>query len=74
MQSAMLEPAKLADGTVTEYGFGWFVKPDRIWHTGTTTGFRTCILRDRATNATAIVLTNRSEADAMKIAEAALAK
>lgn len=74
MPVEMIEPQKLANGELTEYGFGWFVKPDRVWHTGETMGFRNAIVHDRATGATAIVLTNQNNAKAKEIAEKALAE
>ncbi len=55
----------LADGKKSGYGYGWFVdsyrRMPRLYHTGTTTGFRTMIARFPVMNATIIVLTNRSE-------------
>ncbi len=55
----------LADGKKSGYGFGWFVdsyrRLPRLSHTGTTTGFRTMIVRFPTMHAAIIVLTNRSE-------------
>lgn len=72
MTTEMITPQKLADGAVTEYGFGWFVNHERIWHTGETMGFRNAILKDRRTGNIAIVLTNRADAKALALAESAL--
>ncbi|HLK22678.1 MAG TPA: hypothetical protein VKT81_27220, partial [Bryobacteraceae bacterium] len=50
------------------YGFGWFLDPykerARMWHSGSTVGFRTII--DRFTNEklTVIILCNRADLDA----------
>lgn len=54
------------------YGFGWFVATYRglrtVWHYGSTTGFRTAIERFPDQRFTVIVLVNRNEADAHKLA------
>ncbi|HVG29081.1 MAG TPA: serine hydrolase domain-containing protein [Pyrinomonadaceae bacterium] len=54
------------------YGFGWFVATYRgagtVWHYGSTTGFRTAIERFPAERFTVIVLVNRNEADAHRLA------
>jgi CubicO group peptidase (beta-lactamase class C family) len=63
LDAAMLQPGR------ENYAFGWYVTPDRIWHTGTTVGFRNAILIDRRTNTKVAVLANRSDIDALKIAE-----
>ena len=51
------------------YGFGYFVKPERIWHTGETIGFRNAMLFDRARNVTVVVLSNRNNLKALELAE-----
>lgn len=66
-----LDPRMLEPST-GDYGLGWFVNRDRIWHTGTTVGFRNAILIDRASGVQVVVLANRSDVDALKIAEAIL--
>jgi CubicO group peptidase (beta-lactamase class C family) len=54
------------------YGFGWFLDPykghARMWHTGTTTGFRTAIERFTNEGLTIVVLCNRTDLDAAKLA------
>jgi CubicO group peptidase (beta-lactamase class C family) len=54
------------------YGFGWFLNPyqghARMWHSGTTTGFRTVIERFTAERLTIVILCNRSDLDASKLA------
>ena len=55
-----------------DYGMGWYVQPDRLWHTGTTTGFRNAVLVDRRTHTKVVVLANRSDVDALKVAAAVL--
>jgi len=78
-----LVPIKLADGSATHaapdkpvaYGYGWFLDPlgahPRMWHSGTTMGFRTAIERLTEDGVTVIVLSNRSDFDATVVAEKA---
>lgn len=67
-------PGRLNDGTLTDYGFGWFLREyeGRVstHHTGSTTGFRTAIRRLPDQRITVIVLTNRDEGDPLKVADA----
>lgn len=66
--------ARMLVPSLGDYGFGWFVKGDRVWHTGTTTGFRNAVLVERASGVKVVVLANRSDVDALKVAESALAE
>ncbi|HEY3939314.1 MAG TPA: serine hydrolase domain-containing protein [Bryobacteraceae bacterium] len=54
------------------YGFGWFLNPyqghARMWHSGTTTGFRTVIERFTTEGLTIVILCNRTDLDASKLA------
>jgi CubicO group peptidase (beta-lactamase class C family) len=56
-------PMRLTDGTVTRYGFGWFVDAEpgekRLSHHGETSGFTNFILKYPERRLTVIVLTNR---------------
>ena len=56
-------PARLADGTTTRYGFGWFTERENGWlrlsHHGETSGFTNFILKYPGRRLTVIVLTNR---------------
>ena len=60
------------DGTPAAYGFGWFLNPwkgrARMWHSGETIGFRTAIQRFPADGLTVIVLANRADLDAPRLA------
>ncbi len=62
----------LHPGKPVSYGFGWFLDPywghPRMWHTGSTMGFRTIIERLTADNLTIIILSNRSDLDPEKLA------
>ena len=57
----------LHPGKPVSYGFGWFLDPywgiPRMWHTGSTMGFRTVIERFTDSNLTIIVLANRTDLD-----------
>ncbi|MGD0302226.1 MAG: serine hydrolase domain-containing protein [Bryobacteraceae bacterium] len=74
-----LAPVKLndqseptAEGKPVSYGFGWFLDPykghPRMWHSGSTLGFRTVI--DRFTNekVTVVILCNRTDVDPSELA------
>ena len=70
-----LEPNddNLHPGKPVSYGFGWFLDPyqghPRMWHTGTTMGFRTVIERfTEGDGLTVIILCNRTDLDTEKLA------
>src|SRR6266404_4348952 len=69
-----LEPNddNLHPGKPVSYGFGWFLDPyqshPRMWHTGTTMGFRTVIERFTEGGLTVIILCNRTDLDPEKLA------
>lgn len=55
------KPMVLSDGNLSHYGFGWMLdekNPDRVFHTGTLTSFRTYIERDLKTGMVVIMLNN----------------
>jgi CubicO group peptidase (beta-lactamase class C family) len=62
----------LHPGKPVTYGFGWFLDSyqgrSRMWHSGTTQGFRTAIQRFPAEKLTVIVLSNRTDLDAAALA------
>lgn len=81
---AALTPVALPDGSVpvsqgkpVRYGFGWYLDPyqghARMWHGGSTMGFRTNIQRFVDDKLTIIVLCNRADLDpsalALKVAD-----
>lgn len=55
------------DGAAVAYGFGWFLNPyrghPRMWHYGSSIGFRTAIERFPQDDLTVIVLANRTDLD-----------
>jgi CubicO group peptidase (beta-lactamase class C family) len=64
----------LHPGKPVSYGFGWFLDPyqghPRMWHTGSTTGFRTVIERfTEADGLTVIILCNRTDLEPEKLAQ-----
>ena len=68
----------LAPGEPVDYGFGWFLDPwegrPRMWHFGSTMGFRNAIQRFSRDPVTIVVLSNRSDlhAEAISTSLAAL--
>jgi len=63
----------LHPGKPVSYGFGWFLDPyeghQRMWHTGSTMGFRTVIERfsPQEKGRTVIILCNRTDLDPEKL-------
>jgi len=70
-------PAKLADGTATNYGFGWRIEQRHgvtvIHHDGETCGFNNAVRRVPEQRLTVVVLTNRAGEAARDIADRLLA-
>ncbi len=68
-------PATKTDDPQVEYGFGWRITGDSLWHSGETIGFRNVIVRFPARRTTVVVLTNRNDPEpydmALKIASLA---
>lgn len=62
----------LNPGKPVAYGFGWFLDPyqgrPRIWHSGSTSGFRTVIERFTADNLAIVILCNRTDLDPSQLA------
>lgn len=62
----------LNPGRPVSYGFGWFLDAyaghPRMWHSGSTIGFRTVIDRLTKEKLTIVVLCNRTDLDASKLA------
>ncbi len=69
---AMWAPFQLNDGTLSKYGFGWFLRPidghRTVGHGGGLPGFSTFIWRFIDDQITVIVLTNSETADTIQIA------
>lgn len=66
-------PGLLAEGKALDYGFGWRIdqyhNQPRVWHTGSTSGFRNVIQRYPEAQFTVIILTNRAEPDVQALAD-----
>jgi CubicO group peptidase (beta-lactamase class C family) len=63
----------LHPGKPVSYGFGWFLDPyqgrQRMWHTGSTMGFRTVIERfTEGSGLTVVILSNRTDLEPEKLA------
>jgi CubicO group peptidase (beta-lactamase class C family) len=54
-------PATRTDDDRVQYGFGWRVTDDTVWHSGESVGFRNAVVRIPARRLTVLVLTNRDE-------------
>jgi len=54
-------PATHTDNPSVDYGFGWRVTGETLWHSGETMGFRNVIIRYPERRLTIIVLTNRND-------------
>ena len=54
-------PATHTDNPSVDYGFGWRITGETLWHSGETRGFRNVILRYPQRKMTVIVLTNRND-------------
>jgi CubicO group peptidase (beta-lactamase class C family) len=62
----------LNPGKPVSYGFGWFLDPyrghARMWHTGSTMGFRTVIERFTGEKSTVVILCNRTDVEPSELA------
>jgi CubicO group peptidase (beta-lactamase class C family) len=74
---AAFTPATHTDDPAVEYGYGWRVTGETLWHSGESVGFRNVIVRSPKRRMTVVVLTNRNEPEpyrlALEIAERAMA-
>lgn len=66
------DPSKSFGEKPAPYGFGWFLDPyrghPRMWHSGSSIGFRTVIERFTDNNLTIIILSNRGDLDTSALA------
>jgi CubicO group peptidase (beta-lactamase class C family) len=53
-------PATHTDDPTIEYGMGWRITGETLWHSGETQGFRNVIVRYPQRHLTVIILTNRN--------------
>lgn len=54
-------PAAHTDDPKVDYGFGWRITGETLWHSGETVGFRNVIVRYPQRHTTVVVLTNRND-------------
>jgi CubicO group peptidase (beta-lactamase class C family) len=54
-------PATQTDDPAVQYGFGWRISGESLWHSGETMGFRNVIVRFPAHHLSVVVLTNRDD-------------
>ena len=56
-----LTAAVKSDDPAVDYGYGWRITGDMIWHSGESIGFRNVILRYPQQHLTVVLLTNRDD-------------
>lgn len=61
-------PATATDDPDVEYGFGWRITGETLWHSGESTGFRNVLVRYPKRRLTVIVLTNRNDPEPYRLA------
>jgi len=65
---AAFTPATQTDDPEIEYGYGWRITRETLWHSGETVGFRNVIVRYPNRHLTVVVLTNRNEPEPYQLA------
>jgi CubicO group peptidase (beta-lactamase class C family) len=69
----MFVPRTKTDDPNTQYGYGWRITGDSVWHSGESIGFRNVIVRYPKRRLTVVILTNRNDPEpypmALQIAE-----
>ncbi|HEY2678013.1 MAG TPA: serine hydrolase domain-containing protein [Steroidobacteraceae bacterium] len=58
---AAFAPATKTDDPAVQYGYGWRMTGESLWHSGETMGFRNVIVRFPRHRLTVVVLTNRDD-------------
>jgi CubicO group peptidase (beta-lactamase class C family) len=66
--AAAFTPATTTDDPNTDYGFGWRITGDTLWHSGETIGFRNVVVRWPRKRMTVVVLTNRNDPEPYPLA------
>lgn len=61
-------PWTKTDDAQVEYGFGWRITGETLWHSGETVGFRNVIVRYPQRHLSVIVLTNRNDPEPYRMA------
>jgi CubicO group peptidase (beta-lactamase class C family) len=65
---AAFTPATRTDDPRVEYGYGWRITDETLWHSGESVGFRNVIVRYPKRHMTVVVLTNRNEPEPYPLA------
>ena len=65
---AAFAPATHTDDPEIEYGYGWRITGETLWHSGESVGFRNVIVRYPKRHMTVVVLTNRNEPEPYQLA------
>jgi CubicO group peptidase (beta-lactamase class C family) len=65
---AAFTAATTTDDSDIDYGFGWRITGETLWHSGETTGFRNVIVRYPKRRLTVVVLTNRNDPEPYRTA------
>jgi CubicO group peptidase (beta-lactamase class C family) len=60
--------ATATDDPSIDYGFGWRITGDHVWHSGESIGFRNAVVRFPGRRLTVLVLTNRDEPGSYPVA------
>jgi CubicO group peptidase (beta-lactamase class C family) len=61
LRNLAFSPATHTENPSVDYGFGWRISGETLWHSGETAGFRNVIVRYPERKLTVIVLTNRND-------------
>ncbi len=65
---AAFTPATHTDDPAIQYGYGWRITGETLWHSGETVGFRNVIVRYPKRHITVVVLSNRNEPEPYQLA------
>jgi CubicO group peptidase (beta-lactamase class C family) len=65
---AAFTPATHTDDPDIEYGYGWRITGETLWHSGESVGFRNVIVRYPKRRVTVVVLTNRNKPEPYQLA------
>jgi CubicO group peptidase (beta-lactamase class C family) len=65
---AAFTPATPTDEATVEYGYGWRITGETLWHSGETIGFRNVIVRYPQRHMTVVLLTNRNDPEPYRTA------
>jgi CubicO group peptidase (beta-lactamase class C family)/microsomal dipeptidase-like Zn-dependent dipeptidase len=61
LRKLAFSPTTHTENPSVDYGFGWRISGETLWHSGETRGFRNVIIRYPERELTVIVLTNRND-------------